>query len=244
MAHIPRVILFIETSRAFGRGLLYGIAKYSKLHGPWAFYREPRGLETHIPRIRNWGADGIIMRDSLISRQLLDLDLPTITVIHGPSRAVKSSSVITNSYAISVSAAEHLLERGFRSFAYCGFSGYYWSEERERFFSKILKDAGYMTAVYRRPQPKKIESWLSEQRRIAAWLKSLPKPLGVMACNDDRGQHVLEACKVAGLGVPEDVAVVGVDNDSVICDICDPPSQAWHSIPRMAVLLPPRFWTG
>ena len=65
--------------------------------------------------------------------------------------------------------------------------------------------------------------WENEQKFLADWLKSLPKPIGIMACNDDRGQHVIEACKIAELHVPEDVAVIGVDNDDLICDLCDPP---------------------
>jgi len=223
MDRIPRVILLIETSRAFGRGLLYGIARYSRLHGPWAFYREPRGLETHIPRLKNWGADGIIMRDSAANKELLELELPTITVIHGSTVQTRLPSVITDSKKISQLAVEHLLERGFRSFAFCGFKGSYWSDEREKYFMDILSDAGYQPSIYKQPQPKKIETWLSEQRRIASWLSSLPKPLGVMACNDDRGHHVLEACKVARLRVPEEVAVVGADDDALICDLCDPP---------------------
>ena len=65
--------------------------------------------------------------------------------------------------------------------------------------------------------------WENEQILMAAWLKQLKKPVGIMACNDDRGQHVIEACKIAMLRVPEDVAVIGVDDDDLICDLCDPP---------------------
>lgn len=224
MERIPRVILLIETSRAYGRGLLYGIAKYSRLHGPWAFYREPRGLETQIPHLRNWGADGIIMRNSVIGKQLLGMNLPTITVIHDSSRLPHNiPAVVTDSRNISRLAVEHLLDRGFRSFAFCGFNGYYWSDERAKYFKQFVADANYRTFIYDQPRSKKSESWQNEQRRMAEWLRSLPKPLGVMACNDDRGQHVLEACKVARLQVPGEVAVLGVDNDALICDLCDPP---------------------
>ncbi|MCW8849549.1 MAG: substrate-binding domain-containing protein, partial [Melioribacteraceae bacterium] len=71
-------------------------------------------------------------------------------------------------------------------------------------------------------QPKN-KSWEKEQFIMANWLKNLPKPIGVMACNDDRGQHVLEACKIAEIHVPEELAVIGVDNDALICDLSDPP---------------------
>ncbi|HLP18557.1 MAG TPA: xylose operon transcription regulator XylR, partial [Bacteroidota bacterium] len=86
LKHIPKVILLLETSRAFGRGLLRGIARYSKLHGPWSFYREARSLKSSIPHLSNWHANGIIMRNSIISRQLMELKLPTIMVLHEASR--------------------------------------------------------------------------------------------------------------------------------------------------------------
>lgn len=65
--------------------------------------------------------------------------------------------------------------------------------------------------------------WQNEQIILVDWLKSLPKPIGLMTCNDDRGQYVLEACQIAGLRVPDDVAIIGVDNDELICDLTVPP---------------------
>jgi LacI family transcriptional regulator len=220
---LPRVILLLETSRAYGRGLLYGIAKYSKLHGPWAFYREPRGLKTAIPYLQNWSASGIIMRNSVISKQMIELNLPTIMVLHESERHPHLPVVSTDSEKISKLAAEHLLNRGFRNFAFCGFNELAWSDTRGEYFNKLINDAGFNVDTYYCPKSSRYKSWQNEQERMSEWLKSLPKPLGIMACNDDRGQHVLEACKIAGLTVPEQVAVIGVDNDALICDLCDPP---------------------
>ena len=138
MPKIPKVILLIETSRAFGRDLLTGIAKYSKLHGPWSFYREPRGLKSAIPHIENWEADGIIMRNSPISKNLLNLKIPTIAVLHYQKNASPIPTVQTNSKNIANLAAQHLLNRGFQNFAYCGFKDLDWSIEREKYFSEII----------------------------------------------------------------------------------------------------------
>ena len=66
----------------------------------------------------------------------------------------------------------------------------------------------------------------NEDHFIADWLRSLPKPIGLMACNDDRGQHVIEACKLAGLRVPDEVAVIGADNDELVCELSDPPMSS------------------
>src|SRR5512141_973381 len=123
MIKIPKVILLLETSRAYGRGMLYGIARYSKLHGPWSFYREPRSLKTAIPRLEKWNANGIIMRNSVISRQLMELKLPTVIVLHETARFGDSPVVVTDSESIVKLAAEHLLSKGLKHFAYCGMDG-------------------------------------------------------------------------------------------------------------------------
>jgi len=223
MNKIPKVILLLETSRAFGRGLLYGIARYSKLHGPWSFYREPRSLQSAIPHLAKWNANGIIMRNSVISRQLMDLRLPTIMVLHETSRFGDLPVVTTDCRSIVQLAAEHLLNKGLRHFAYCGIDEFHWSENRKHFFRDIMNDAGFAIHVYERPRSRRIRSWEDEQSSIEEWLATLPKPIGIMTCNDDRGQHVLEACKIRGFRIPEDVACIGVDNDALLCDLSDPP---------------------
>jgi len=223
MAHIPRVILMIETSRAFGRGLLYGIARYSRIHGPWVFYREPGGLEKSLPDLKNWGADGIIMRNTPKSDVLSELNLPTILVIHGKEKKSYYPRIITDGEQIGRMAARHFLDRGFRHFAYCGFDDTSWSQQRCIYFVKTVIQAGFKPHIYQQPKSRVKQCWKNEQVIMADWLKSLPKPVGLMACNDDRGQHALEACKMAGLQVPEEVAVIGVDNDELVCDLSDPP---------------------
>ena len=218
-----KVILLLETSRAFGRELLYGIAKYSKLHGPWVFYREPQNLKSRIPRLKNWQANGIIMRNTQINKELLALGIPAILVLHEPNRSGKNPAVVTDSYRIGYLAAEHLLNRGLRNFAYCGYDEFSWSILRKQYFVNAISEAGFETSIYGGGHTRKYKTWEKEQLQMAEWLKTLPKPVGIMTCNDDRGNHVLEACKIAGLHVPEEVSVIGVDNDPVICDLSDPP---------------------
>ena len=220
---LPKVILLLETSRAFGRDLLHGIARYSKLHGPWAFYREPRNLRSHIPHLKNWHATGIIMRNSIVSRELFGLKIPTIMVLHHSSLPGNLPTVTTDSYNVSKLAAEHLLGSGLQSFAFCGFDEIFWSNDRKVYFKKFIEDAGFKLFVYGEGRSKKYKTWEKEQSYMSEWLKTLPKPIGIMACNDDRGNHVLEACKIANLNVPEEVSVIGVDNDTLICDLSDPP---------------------
>lgn len=218
---LKKIILLLETSREFGRELLKGIARYSKLHGPWSFYLEPRGLKSSIPRIKNWHADGIIMRNSVISPDLLKLKLPTVLCLHESRRLKHLPVVVTESNVIAKLACEHLLNRGMKNFAFCGFDNFEWSNERREHFNNIISEAGFKVEIYKNCG--KNVSWDKEQLLLKKWLAKLPKPVGILACNDDRGQQVLEACKLAGLSVPEDAAVIGVDNDPIICGFCDPP---------------------
>lgn len=220
---IKRIILLIETSREFGRQLIFGISRYSRLHGQWSFYKEQIGLKSSIPHLTNWKPDGIIMRDSLITDELIALKIPTILVQHDASCSKDLPVIITDSPVIGKMASEHLIERGFKNLAFCGFDHFEWSNSRKKYFCQRNDEAGFTTHVYASPKTNGIIDWEKEQRHVCNWLKSVPKPVGVLACNDDRGQHILEVCKRLGFKVPEDVAVIGVDNDPMICDIGDPP---------------------
>jgi len=223
MPKIPKVILLLETSRAYGRGVLRGITKYSRLHGPWVFYSEPGGLEKALPKMRHWGADGIIMRDSGKGSEALKLGVPIIVSVHLKEHIKGTPFIDTNGVRIGRMPAEHLIDRGFRHFAFCGFDDLHWSRNRCENFSKRIAESGFETAIYKQPRSRAKRLWENEQAIMVHWLKSLPKPIGLMACNDDRGRHVSEACKIAGLAVPEQVAIVGVDNDELVCELSDPP---------------------
>jgi LacI family transcriptional regulator len=135
--------------------------------------------------------------------------------------------VHTNDRSVGRLGAEHLLERGFRNFAFCEYAGEFWSVDRRVGFQQALRDKGLDCAVYDMMVPGPgsggPQSWETQQHNLAAWLKSLPRPLGVMATSDLMGQQLLEACLRLHIKVPEDVAVVGADNDEPICRIASPP---------------------
>ena len=220
---MKKIVLLVESSREFGRQLIIGIARYARLNGPWSFYKEPIGLKSSIPHLTNWKPDGIIMRDSLITKELLKLKIPTILAIHNSSYPKNLPVIKTDSRSIAKMANEHFIEKGFKCFAFCGFENYDWSNERKSYFCRFNGEYSYQTHVYSSPNTRAIYDWEKEQRHVSEWIKILPKPVGILACNDDRGQHILEVCKLSGLKVPEDVAVIGVDNDPMICEIGDPP---------------------
>ena len=215
--------MLIETSRAFGRDFISGITKYARQNGPWNFYREPRGLKFSTSHIKEWEADGIIMRNTSQEIDVLDLKIPVINVLHYKKRENLIPQVKTECAVISKLAAEHLIGLGYKNFGYCGFNNLDWSEERFQYFNEFILKGGFKTHSFFRPEAESYNVWKKEQQQLAKWLLKLPKPVGIMACNDDRGHHVLEACKIAELRVPEDVAVIGVDNDILVCEMCDPP---------------------
>jgi LacI family transcriptional regulator len=219
----PSVLLFIESSREFGRGLLHGIARYSRLHGPWRVYRRSAGLESSVPDWQDMKIDGAIVRDVRGVQSLMGSGVPVIFAQHKKATSPPFPSILTDSAAIGQMGAEHFLDRGFVHFAYCGFDEFVWSRLRAQHFVERLKIAGFRASVFRQPKRVADRTWKSEQHLIADWLLSLPKPVALMCCNDDRALQVIESCKLAEIRVPDEVAVLGVDNDVLICDLADPP---------------------
>jgi LacI family transcriptional regulator len=235
ITRMPQVALLLETSTEYGRGLLRGIVRYSRLHGPWSLYVAPGHLEQALPKSKSWKGTGIIARvrspemAKLIRRTGLPFIASSLDESRSPGHATKFGEIRTSSDAISHMAAAHLIERNLRHFAFCGFLGCAWSEHREEAFSKYLKDRRFPCQTHRIElanwlrRPHWIEDWEEEQTTLVEWLRSLPKPVGLMACNDICGREVLQACGAAGLGVPDEVAVAGVDNDELICELSSPP---------------------
>lgn len=223
-----KVILLIESSRASGRKYLEGIARYAHLHGAWAFYWEPGGFEIGQKTLKTLDADGIILRDvGRLKSQVLRLGIPVVVLGHRDKEARGLINVVTDSKTVGIMAAEHLLQCGFRHFAFCGLARSAlqqtpWSQARLDAFRKRIVEAGFASPpAFVLPAPG--ADWKHNRRRLADWLVKLPRPLGIMACNDDCGAQVAEACKLAGIVVPDAAGIIGVDNDEVVCGLADPP---------------------
>jgi len=222
MQKAPKVILLIETSHVYGRGLLSGIAHYARLHGPWIFHYEPRGLERILPKLDKWQADGIITRDSEKTEEIVARGLPAIIVSHRKPFP-EAYNIDTDDSAIANIAAEYFLEKGFKNFAYCGLDEMFWSRRRGDKFKERIAKAGFDASIFKQSKSRQKCLWNNEQSILSDWLKSLPKPVAVMTCADYRSQNVSESCKIAGLRIPEEVAILGVDNDALLCDLSNPP---------------------
>jgi len=238
MEEIPKVILMVELSREHGRALLRGIVRYARTYGPWRFYIEtpprfyighPVNLyvdEPYVKRLsraalKNWSPDGIITRDTTESKSFTANGIPTVVAIDFPKTDLPC--LVLNHRAIGTMAAEYFLDRGFQHFAYCGYNET-WSIKRGLAFAERVSKAGYNTSFFQDPMSSyKKRTWVSEQVSIVSWLKSLVTPVALMACNDDRARDVVEACLAAQLNIPEEIAIIGVDNDRLLCDLTNPP---------------------
>ena len=217
------IALILESNREYGRELLKGIARFAYERKDWQLKLIPQlGIDR---RLQLSECSGVIARvtDDEAMRRLLSLKLPVIDMF----RQGKPSSAIMvgcDNGAIASMAAKHFLRRGFRKFAFCGYRGTRYSDERFAAFMKTLAEAGFECGEYPAVEkPADIISYGDQtmrpknMRRFAAWVSNLPQNTAVFCANDIRAYHVLRVCLDIGRDVPSDIAIMGVDNDSVLC---------------------------
>jgi LacI family transcriptional regulator len=228
----PRVALLIESSRAYGRDLLIGIAKYIRIHGPWSIEFEEGDPGDHLPAwFTRWKWDGIIARvkTPAMARAVRRTGSPVVD-LYGGLPGFGFPSIRSDEQAVGRLAAEHLIDRGFRRFGFCGYNGTDWSDLRRLGFEKRVTEAGFACQTFENPMQARSagtteyeEHGARYEKELKRWLESLPKPFGLMACNDSRGRQVLNCCRESGLAVPDDVGVIGVDKDEILCELSDLP---------------------
>lgn len=221
------VALIVETSKVYGREILLGISRYHKIHGPWSiFTRERSQNEADPPWLKNWQGDGIITRspDLEVCRRAYGRGIPVVSLRHLQEPAVLPT-LFPDQQVIAARVAEHFLERGFRSFGYCGVpDNRGWELDRRKAFAAILKERGATLLEYK---PTYVtdsdQNWEREQRQMVKWLAKLEKPSAIMASHDSQGVLILDACRRAGIRVPDEIGIVSVDNDPVLCELASPP---------------------
>jgi len=233
-----RVAILVEWSRAFGRGLIDGIARFAREHEHWSLDFEPRGFEAPPPWLDDWQGDGILAR--LPSRRLAEAvvakGVPVVDLF-GTCSESGMPHVAGDNAQVAQMAFDHLWEQGFRQFAYCGLQPGLnrYIDHRGELFRQLAEAAGcpfrsFASMVVGVTVP----NWELEHQLKAAWLRELPKPIGILACYDEPGCHLLNACRREGLRVPEEVAVVSVGNDAVLCEMTRPTlSSIDHDAPQI-----------
>jgi LacI family transcriptional regulator len=221
----PHVALLVETTLASGRDILSGISKFLREHHPWALYHEPRSLEEGLPGwLEAWKGDGIIVRAQTrgIADAVKATGLPVVDVL-GVVPEAGLPLVHVDNALIAQMAVEHLVDKGFHHFGYFGIRGENWSESRRDGLLRVLGMAADRAILLEVPRSDIFQTpWEFQQDDLAGWLMGLPKPIGIMVASDQLGPPLLEACHRAGIKVPDEVAVIGVDNDATLCDVCNP----------------------
>lgn len=256
MADLPKIVLLISPTEGYDRGLLYGIARYVRNHGPWMLHvfvyqsgfplleriafltdwgkTESSAKQRHVSApldLRGFGATGLIGRIETpeVAEEIIAAGLPAVALdltdeqLANERFVQRISEIRPDSHKAGRIAAEHFLTRGFWQFAFIGYAGRNWSRSREDGFRERLHESGLDCNVFEPSDQKPFVPWHHEQPAVTKWLQSLPKPVAVMACSDVRGREVIEACRLGGLHVPNDVAVVGVDDDRMVSELSNPP---------------------
>ena len=225
---MAKILLLTDFSSGYSRNLLKGIVRYSKEVGNWSFQRMPLyyrmlyGENGVVEWAKKWQADAIIAQLTDVNIELLnDLNIPII-VQNYRDRNKAVSNLTGDYFNTGVMAAKFFLNRGYRNFAFYGFKGAIWSRERADGYSHEIEKQGYKLAVLENDNKDK-EEWSYNHTVLGNWLQSLPKPVALFACDDHFALQISETCNVYNINVPDDIAILGVDNDDLLCNISDPP---------------------
>lgn len=228
MSKTRQVALIMNVNKTYDRKVVAGIARYVHEVGHWSIYVEDEPLD-RMPNLQEWKGHGIIadLDDESVVDAVKGLKIPVVGVgglSSSNERPDGLGYVATDNEMIGHMAADHLIERGFKHFAYCGVPRTTcnpWVEHRRIAFKKRVADAGFKCAEYF-GRHTTVRQWDALQEGLTEWLAGLQRPLALFACNDARARHALEACRRIQARVPDDVAVLGVDNDELICDLAEP----------------------
>ena len=223
-----KILLLTDFSSGYSRSLLKGIVKYSKEFGPWTFYRMPlyyrelHGDEGVVKWAKEWGADAIIAQLTDVDLNILhQLNIPII-VQNYKTRHPAVSNLTGDYFGTGKMAAEFFLQKGYRNFAYYGFMDTVWMRERGNGFRSLILEKGYDVCFFNEKERNTGENWSFDAEIVSQWLIDLPKPVALFACDDYFALQITEVCKMYQINVPEEIAVLGVDNDVLLCNISNP----------------------
>ncbi len=224
--------MILPTSVKTCRELLRGILQFVHLHGPWAVHIiEGREGEQKLLHPAAWGCTGMIVElsERHHAARMLAASVPTIItnppddVLEKMNPLSRLSRVVCDNQLIGKRAAEYFLEMKSSNFAFVGqVNNASWSEERRIAFCKCLEESGFPCALYPQLSRSARKDFSREQAILCAWVASLPKPVSILVANDVRARQVLDSCMKAGVAVPQAAAVLGVDNDEMLCETTHP----------------------
>lgn len=228
MNRLPRIALVFKTRLEENINVLNAISKYNRFHEKWSAFVDDQAIAQKDPdwllSKAKW--DGIICKHS--APELFDAcrkkKIPVVDLSDDETVIPGVPKIRPDNPAIGHMGAEHFMERGFRNYAFCGFSSEAWSVSRKTGFAEALSLLHHKCEVFETTYPKvSTPGWEEEEEhKISQWIEKLPKPIGIMACNDLRGLQVINACRNIGIQIPEEVAVLGSNNETIRCEISLP----------------------
>jgi LacI family transcriptional regulator len=228
MTEPKRVLLLIETAKAYGRDLLEGIGRYAMAHGHWSLYVEERALHDPQPNwLAKWKGDGIIFRSfsAAMVEAIQFCGVPSVET-HSQIAGHGFPLVYADEKTIARIAVDHFLQRNFQNIGFCSISEDRWVQWRRNAFVENLKTRRLTCHLLSAKSSEGRSGWEEQLQQLAAWVRQLPKPVAVLAANDVCGMRLIDACRLVNIAIPEQVAVLGVDNDAVLDTLTSPPMSS------------------
>lgn len=226
-AKTPHVAVLVDTATGWGRRLVRGIINYGRGRGPWYLWITSGGQQTPLWLPPGWSGDGIIARlgTQAAARHVAAAGVPVVNISAIEIPGIEFPRVATDLAAAGRMAAEHLLDRGFRRFAYYGLKRRPFVERHYQGFARAVANVCRQTPFYGvtfEVGAGARTTWSARQERLQEWLAGLAKPVAIVAWTTEQGRELIHACRRAGLLVPEQVAVLAADNDELLCEACVP----------------------
>ncbi len=221
-----QVALLIDTATDWGRRMIRGIGRYAQQQGGWDLWLEQRCQYAPGRLPPGWRGDGIIARvaDRAMARHLARASGIVVNVSTARVPGATFPTVTADLRAAATLAIGHLLDQGFRHFAYYAPMALSFVEDHHHSFVQTLAKSGYSCSLLPAPAGKRPrEGWRKHHKKLECWIRDLPKPVAVLTWTGRRGREVIYACRALGLSVPEQVAVLGADDDRLLCETCNPP---------------------
>lgn len=226
-----RLILLTDFTESYAYNLLRGVLNYSKESAePWVVCRMPYayklkyGIAGVLKWAKRWQANAIIAQfDNEDDVSLFKKEGIVAVAQDFKSRFTEIPNITSNYHMAGRMGADYFLRRGFENFAFCGYKHVVWSEERSDGFQGRLVELGLGHQFYEYKNQDLEDLWFYESDLMCRWLLSLPRPIAIMVCDDNQGNKLSEACRLCQLKIPEEVAILGVDNDDTVCNLSDPP---------------------
>jgi LacI family transcriptional regulator len=229
-----RIALLIDKAGSYDRGLIKGIIRYAGLSSLWDFFLEAPpftingDIKDRLNKLKLWRPDCIIMNESFFTPDLISLGIPVLVT---PSKRLIPDviNIVADDEKIGELGARYFIDKGYKNLAFYGTDQIFWSRIRKESFRKTVNSNNLN---YFQFESLLNEKWQNNISHLADWMTDLPVPTAIMACNDDFGIHIIEAANKMGIKIPDQIAILGVDNDEFICDLYDPPMSSIDQEPE------------